>query len=185
MPEAGAVFLDRDGTIVEDPGFLHEPGKVRLLDGAATAIRRLNQAGISVVVVSNQSGIARGIYTAADYDAVQRRLVELLAAEGAHLDGSYYCPHYPDVTGPCACRKPGTKLFRDAAADLELDLSRSWFVGDRLSDVQPAAELGGRGILVATGESAGERGTHAAAARAQGIPVVPDLNAAAAIVLAG
>ena len=186
MPEAPrrAVFLDRDGTIVEDPGFLHEPEKVRLLAGAASAIRRLNQAGYPVVVVSNQSGIARGRYTVADYDAVQRRLVDLLAKEGAHLDGAYYCPHYPSVTGPCPCRKPGTKLFRDAAADLGLDLTRSWFVGDRFSDVQPAAELGGRAILVATGESAGAGGGHATAARAQGIPVVADLNAAVAIVTA-
>src|SRR2546429_620821 len=113
-----AVFLDRDGTIVEDPGFLHEPAKVRLLPGAAAAIRRLNDAGWLVATVSNQSGIARGLYDAAAYAAVQRRVVELLAAHGARLDGAYFCPHHPEITGPCECRKPGVRLFRGAAAAL-------------------------------------------------------------------
>ena len=96
-----AAFLDRDGTIVEDPGFLHEPGKVRLLPGVGAAIHRLNQAGWLVITVSNQSGIARGKYDATAYDAVQRRLVELLTAHGARLDGAYFCPHHPEITGPC------------------------------------------------------------------------------------
>jgi len=180
MPERRAVFLDRDGTIVEDPppGYLHEAGKVRLLPGAATAIHRLNESGFLVITVSNQSGIARGLYTVAEYTAVQRRLGELLGAHGAHLDGAYFCPHHPDVTGPCDCRKPGTRLFRDAAAALGIDLARSWFVGDRLSDVEPAAALGGRGLLVTTGE--GER--DAAAARGRGMKVAADLRAAAALV---
>lgn len=175
MAEHRAVFLDRDGTIVADPGFLHEPGKVRLLPGAADAIHRLNAAGLLVIVVTNQSGIARGRYSAADYAAVERRLAELLAAHGAHLDGAYFCPHHPDVTGPCACRKPGVKLFRDAAAALGVDLARSWYVGDRASDVEPAAVLGGTGILVTTGEGA----AHADAARAAGASVVSGLAAAA------
>ena len=106
---SNAVFLDRDGTIVEDAGFLHEPGKVKLLPGAAEAIRRLNQRGYLVICVTNQSGIARGLYTAAEYTAVQRRLTELLAAHDAHLDGSYFCPHHPQFTGPCECRKPDRK----------------------------------------------------------------------------
>ena len=183
MPERRAVFLDRDGTIVEDPppGYLHEPGKVRLLPGAAEAIRRLNTAGFLVVTVSNQSGIARGMYTVAEYAAVQRRLGELLAAHGARLDGAYFCPHHPDLTGPCDCRKPGAKLFRDAAAALGIDLPNSWFVGDRLSDVAPAATLGGRGVLVATGEGA----ENAAASRSRGVPVVADLAAAAALIVSG
>jgi len=175
-----AVFLDRDGTIVEDPGFLHEPDKVRLLPGAADAIHRLNLAGFLVVVVTNQSGIARGMYTALEYEAVQRRLTELLARQAAHLDGAWFCPHHPDLSGPCECRKPGTRLFRDAAGALGIDLTRSWYVGDRLSDVEPGAALGGRGILVRTGD--GER--HAAAARAQGIPVVADLAAAVDAIVA-
>jgi len=187
-PHSGhrAVFLDRDGTIVEDPGFLHEPGEVRLLPGAAAAIRRLNDAGWLVVTVSNQSGIARGVYDAAAYAAVQRRLVELLAAHGARLDGAYFCPHHPDITGPCDCRKPGVRLFRDAAAGLDLDLARCFWVGDRVSDVEPARGLGGgpgggHGLLVSTGRG----GEHVAAARALGFPVVSDLAAAAAEIVRG
>lgn len=174
-----AVFLDRDGTIVNDPGFLHEPGRVRLIPGAAEAVHRLNAAGLLVVVVTNQSGIARGRYTAADYAAVERRLAELLAAHDAHLDGAYYCPHHPDVTGPCECRKPGVKLFRDAATALGVDLARSWYVGDRVSDVQPAQTLGGTGILVTTGEGS----AYVDAARAAGATVAADLAAAADLIL--
>jgi len=170
------VFLDRDGTIVEDPGFLHEPDKVKLLPGAAAAIRQLNDHGFLVVVVTNQSGIARGLYTVAEYTAVQRRLSELLGAEGgAHLDGAYFCPHHPRFTGPCDCRKPATKLFRDAAQALDIDFTQSWWVGDRLTDVEPAAELGGNAILVATGEGNLNQGQ----ARSRGVTVVADLATAA------
>lgn len=171
---APAVFLDRDGTIVEDPGFLHEPGKVKLLPGAAEAVRRLNQRGFLVITVSNQSGIARGRYTVADYSAVQRRMAELLEGHGAHLDGTYFCPHHPQLTGPCECRKPGSKLFLEAQQALDIDFGRSWWVGDRLSDVQPALSLGGHGILVATGDG----NLHQGQARALGVMVVPDLSGA-------
>ena len=171
---AKAVFLDRDGTIVEDPGFLHEPEKVKLLPGAAEAMRRLNDAGYRVIIVTNQSGIARGRYTVADYEAVQRRLGELLAAHGARLDGAYFCPHHPLLSGPCECRKPGLKLFHDAQAAFDIDFSRSWWVGDRLSDVQPARLLGGEGILVATGEG----NLHQGQARALGVMIVADLGEA-------
>ncbi len=176
MPEARAVFLDRDGTILEDPGFLHEPGKVRLLPGAAEAIRQLNAAGFLVITVSNQSGIARGLYDVAAYHAVQRRLVELLTAHGARLEAAYFCPHHPGVGLPCSCRKPGTKLFLDARDALGIALTRSFWVGDRLSDVEPARALGGRGILVETGLGA----QHRAQAYALGATVVADLGAAAA-----
>ena len=175
-----AVFLDRDGTVIEETGYLHEPGKVKLLPGAAQAIKQLNESGFLAVTVSNQSGIARGLYTVADYAAVQRRLAELLEAQGggggAHLDGAYFCPHHPRFTGPCECRKPGLKLFRDAAAALDIDLKRSWWVGDRLSDVQPARALGGKAILVAAGEGNLDQGQ----ARAIGAKVVADLAAAVA-----
>jgi len=179
-PRGGAVFLDRDGTIVEDPGFLHEPEKVTLLPGAAEAIRRLNEAGYRVVIVTNQSGIARGRYTVADYEAVQRRLGELLAAKGARIDAAYFCPHHPLLSGPCECRKPGLKLFRDAQAAFDIDFSRSWWVGDRLSDVQPARLLGGEGILVATGEGNLQQGQ----ARALGVMLVADLASAVEKILA-
>ncbi|HEV2751687.1 MAG TPA: HAD family hydrolase [Gemmatimonadales bacterium] len=175
-----AVFLDRDGTIVEDPppGFLHEPDKVRLFPGAADAIRRLNDGNWLVIVVSNQSGIARGLYDAAAYEAVQRRLGELLAQHGARIDAAYFCPHHPEFTGPCECRKPGVKLFRDAEAALGLNLRHSYWVGDRLSDVTPANALGGRGLLVETGRGAMQVGK----ARALGFTVVADLAAAVAAI---
>jgi D,D-heptose 1,7-bisphosphate phosphatase len=181
MADAGrpAVFLDRDGTILADPGFLREPTQVRLLPGAAGAVRRLNDAGFLVVLVTNQSGIARGKLTIADYSAVQGRLSDLLSTQGARFDAAYYCPHHPDFTGPCECRKPGTLLFRQAAAARGIDFPSSFFIGDRLSDVEPARTLGGRGILVETGEGA----THAAAARELGLTVVADLGAAVDVVL--
>ncbi|MGH7645198.1 MAG: D-glycero-alpha-D-manno-heptose-1,7-bisphosphate 7-phosphatase [Gemmatimonadales bacterium] len=172
-----AAFLDRDGTLIEDPGFLHEPGRIRLLPGAAAAVRRLNQAGYLAVTVTNQSGIARGLYEVVDYQAVQRRLVELLLDHGARLDGAWYCPHHPAFTGPCPCRKPGTQLFREAAAELGIDLARAFWVGDRLSDVEPARVLGAgaaSGILVLTGEGAG----HREQAAVLGARVVADLAAA-------
>lgn len=171
-----AVFLDRDGTLIEDSGYVHEPAKVKLLPGVAQAIKQLNDHGFLVITVSNQSGIARGLYTVTDYEAVQQRLGALLAAHGARIDGAYFCPHHPRFTGPCECRKPGVKLFRDAAAAFDIDLSRSWWVGDRLTDVQPATVLGGNAILVATGES----NLHQGQARAMGVTVLSDLGAAVA-----
>jgi histidinol-phosphate phosphatase family protein len=143
-----AVFLDRDGTIIEDAGYLRDRDRVRLLPGAAQAIGRLNRAGIPAVVATNQSGIARGLLDEAAYQATRARLDRLLGDAGARLDGHYHCPHHPDITGPCDCRKPGLLLYRRAARDLGLDLEASWWIGDRPRDVEPATALGGRGILV-------------------------------------
>ena len=170
-----AAFLDRDGTLVEDPGFQRDPAGVRLLPGAGIAVRRLNAAGIVVVVVTNQSGIARGFITEAEYAAVERRIGELFALAGARIDATYHCPHYPEVGGPCECRKPGTLLYRRAASDLGLDLGASWGVGDRVSDLEPVRSLGGRALLVRTGT--GPR--HEAGARLAGYEVVADMEAAA------
>lgn len=143
-----AAFLDRDGTIIVDVDYPSRPEDVELLPGAAAAIRRLNEHGVAAVVVTNQSGIARGLFDEAAYERVRARLDVLLAAEGARLDASYHCPHHPDFGSPCDCRKPGTALHERAARDLGLDASRSLYVGDRLRDVLPALRLGGRGILV-------------------------------------
>jgi len=174
-----AVFLDRDGTLIEDRHYLRDPAQVRLLPGAAAAVRRLDQAGRPIVVVTNQSGIARGLLTEADYTAAARRLEELLAADGARLAGKYHCPHLPEISGPCECRKPGPLLYRRAADQLNLDLARSWWVGDRLRDIAGAARFGGRGLLVRTGAAASE----AEAAAAQGWPSVPDLATAVRTIL--
>ena len=136
MSPKPAVFLDRDGTIMRDTAYVREPDDVELLPGAAGAIRRLNEAPMPVIVVTNQSGIARGLLTEQDYERVRMRLDKLLTAEGARIDASYHCPHHPDFTGPCQCRKPGVKLFRQAAAEHDLDLSRSYYVGDQRRDVE-------------------------------------------------
>lgn len=149
-----AVFLDRDGTVVEDVGYLRDPGQMRLLPGAAAAIRQLNAGGWAVLVVTNQSGIARGLLSVDDYRRTERWLDALLEQEGAGLEAHYFCPHLPEVSGPCGCRKPGTLLYRQAAERFDLDLGRSWWVGDRARDVLPAEALGGRGILLTgAGES--------------------------------
>jgi D-glycero-D-manno-heptose 1,7-bisphosphate phosphatase len=146
-----AVFLDRDGTIIEDRDYLRDPDEVRLLPGAAAAVRRLNEAGLPAIVVTNQSGIARGLVTEAEYEATAARLDDLLAAGHARLDARYHCPHLPEITGACECRKPGVLLYERAARELGLELGRSWWVGDRLRDVEAATRFGGRGTLVLTG----------------------------------
>lgn len=158
-PVRPAVFLDRDGTIIQEREYLADPDGVELIPGVAAALGALAGLGYALVVVTNQSGIARGLYTEADFQAVQRRLEELLAADGVRFDAVYHCPHHPDVTGPCECRKPGTGMYRAAAAQLGLSTERSAYVGDRLRDVLPARELGGRGYLVLTGYGAAEAGS--------------------------
>ena len=148
MGERGAVFLDRDGTVIEDHHHLSDPAGVRLLPGAAEAVAELNRAGLPVLLVTNQSGIGRGIFTEADFAAVQARVEELLERAGAHLDGVYLCPHSPERQPPCDCRKPATALYRRAAAEHGIHFAASAYIGDRLRDVLPAAELGGTPILL-------------------------------------
>lgn len=143
-----AAFLDRDGTIIEDVDYIARPEQVRLRPTAAEAIALLNAHNVVVVVITNQSGIARGFFTVADYEAVQARVDQLLAERGAHIDASYYCPHHPDVNGPCDCRKPRTRLFDEAIAALGLAPAESMFAGDRARDVLPARAYGGTAFLV-------------------------------------
>jgi histidinol-phosphate phosphatase family protein len=153
MSARRAAFLDRDGTLIADAHYLADPAGIREVTGAAEAVRALNAEGVAVVVVTNQSGIARGLLTEADYAAVDAELRRRFAAHGAVIDASYHCPHHPDVTGPCGCRKPGTLLFERAAHDLDLDLGRSLYVGDRWRDVVPGLVLRGRPILVPSPET--------------------------------
>lgn len=143
-----AAFLDRDGTLIEDAHYLADPDAVRLLPGASAVVRALNAAGVLAIVVTNQSGIALGRITPRQYEGTRERLDRLLAAEGARLDATFHCPHHPAVTGPCACRKPGTLLYAQAARALGADLTRSLFVGDRHRDVAPGLALGGFARLV-------------------------------------
>jgi D-glycero-D-manno-heptose 1,7-bisphosphate phosphatase len=148
-----AAFLDRDGTLMYDFHFTDSPVDVVLIPGAGRALARLNAAGVPAILVTNQSGIARGFFTLADYERVNARLAELLLADGGHLDDAYVCPHHPDFSGPCACRKPGTLLFEEAAAAHGLDLAASVYIGDRFRDIEPGLTLGGTGILVPTDET--------------------------------
>lgn len=143
-----AAFLDRDGTIIRDANYPRDPKDVELLPGAAAAIRRLNDADIAVIIVTNQSGIARRLLSEADYDAVRARIDELLALENAHITATFMCPHHPDVTGECDCRKPGLGMYRAAIAAYAIDPARSVFIGDRHRDVSAAAALGGRAFLL-------------------------------------
>ena len=169
-----AAFLDRDGTIIEDTGFVHDANGVRLIEGSAEAIRRLNEAGWVVVVVTNQSGIARGLFTAKEYDVVAARIGALLAEQGARIDATYVCPHHPDITGPCECRKPGLKHYLAAAERFGINFTKSIFVGDRMSDLEPAVALGGTGILVLSGEGRPAKGE----AEKAGFEVARDLHEA-------
>ena len=148
-PLPSAVFLDRDGTIIEDRNYLSDPDEVELVSGAAEAIARINALLVPVIVVTNQSGIGRGYFTAGDHVAVTRRLDELLEARGSRIDATYHCPHAPE--DGCECRKPGLLLFRRAAEDHpEIDLSRSLYIGDRFRDIEPGVSLGGSAVLVPT-----------------------------------
>jgi D-glycero-D-manno-heptose 1,7-bisphosphate phosphatase len=153
-----AVFLDRDGTIIEDVGYLRDLSQIDLLPWSADAIGQLNAAGFAVVLITNQSGVARGYFDEAHVQATHASLDALLQARGARIDGYYYCPHYPQSRDPryalaCDCRKPASGLLRRAAADLDLDLARSWMVGDWWRDVEAGAGAGTRTILIRTGRS--------------------------------
>ena len=152
-----AVFLDRDGTLVEEVGYLHDPQQVVLIGGAAEAIRLLNEAHVPALLVVNQAGIGRGYYSEAQMWATQRALEEQLAAVGARCDGFYFCPHHPDEG--CECRKPRPGMLRQAAAEHGLELQASYLVGDKLSDLQAGRRAGCHAVLVRTGY--GERAQQA------------------------
>ncbi|HET7318622.1 MAG TPA: HAD family hydrolase [Nitrospirota bacterium] len=151
-----AVFLDRDGTVIEEVGYLSDLKQLRLIRGAAAAIRGLNDAGFKVVLVTNQSGVARGYFTEAFVRETHDLLEKMLGLEGAHLDGVYYCPHHPKAgnspyTAACDCRKPGTGMLEQAARDLGIDIRASFVVGDKWSDVELGQRAGAHSVLVGTG----------------------------------
>ncbi len=151
-----AVFLDRDGTINEEVNFVRRPEQLVLIPGAAEAVRTLNERGFLICVISNQSGVARGYLTEADLVPIHARLQEELGRAGAHLDRITYCPHHPTEGLPpyniaCRCRKPSPGMVEEAARELDIDLARSFLVGDRLADVQAARNAGVTSILVLTG----------------------------------
>jgi D-glycero-D-manno-heptose 1,7-bisphosphate phosphatase len=175
-----AVFIDRDGTLTEEVGYVNHPQRLNLLPRSAAAVRKLNEAGIAAVVATNQAGVARGYFSEEVMNAVNERLVDQLKLGGAHLDGLYVCPHHPTEGRPpfrtdCECRKPKPGLLLRAAQELDLDLAASTIVGDKASDLAVARPVGARSVLVLTGYGLGEweyRRAHFAAAPDH---VAPDL----------
>ena len=160
-----AVFLDRDGTINEEMGYINHIDRFCLLPRTAEAIRMINAHGFKVVVVTNQSGVARGLFPEVLVKEIHRKMEDLLRAEGAHIDGVYYCPHHPDFGPPeyrkrCTCRKPATGMIERACRDLGINPQESYMVGDRITDVEFAHKIGAKGILVLTGYGKGEVAYH-------------------------
>lgn len=144
-----AAFLDRDGTIIRDPGYVDDPADVELLPGVADAISLLNARSVPVVLVTNQSGIGRGYYTEDDFVAVQSEVERQLAMRGCAVEAVFHCPHDPE--SGCGCRKPALGMHREASEALGIELSEALYVGDKVSDVLPAVKTGGTGFLLRTG----------------------------------
>ena len=171
------MFLDRDGTIAEEVGYLNHLDRFRMFPFAGTAIRRWNEVGLAVIVVTNQSGVARGYFPESLVQEVNGRMRRELEAVGARLDGLYYCPH-GSVEG-CECRKPNTGMMERAAREHNLDLSRSFMVGDRYGDMQLAFRAGCRAVFVRSGYGLGEETWHAKEWPRQPDVIVDDLQRAA------
>lgn len=156
MKKSGAVFLDRDGTIIEEVGYLDDLNRLSVIPSAYEAIRKINGGGLKAVVISNQSGVARGLVTEAFVRETHDRLQNILLAQGAFIDRFYYCPHHPTAGEEpyrriCDCRKPSPGLLLQAAGELDIDLKKSYLVGDKCLDIEAARNAGIKGILVRTG----------------------------------
>jgi D,D-heptose 1,7-bisphosphate phosphatase len=155
-----AIFLDRDGTLNLEVNRVKTPEEFIIIDGVWDAIRLINQSGYRAILITNQAGIAMGMYTAEDLRQIHKKLATILGRHGAYLDAIYYCPHYPypeysggvsELQIPCSCRKPAAGLIRKAAEEFNLDLSRSWLVGDSTVDIHTAHNAHLRSVLVETG----------------------------------
>jgi len=176
-----AVFLDRDGTMIHDIGYLSRYDDVRWFGSTVDAIRMMNRAGFLVLVTTNQSGIGRGLYTEAALQSIHERMARYLEAGGAVVDGWFYCPHHPDAEieayrSVCTCRKPSPGMIQQAVRQFEIDLAYSFGIGDKLADLGAATAAGARGILVRTGYGESTMRAHPEAAGAS--HVAPDLMAA-------
>jgi D-glycero-D-manno-heptose 1,7-bisphosphate phosphatase len=165
-----AIFMDRDGTLSHEVGYVNHLSRFRLLPWTVDAVRLINESGWLAVVVTNQAGVARGYFPESLIHEVHASLRESLAAGGARLDGLYFCPHHPTVGEPpyrqdCECRKPRPGMLRRAEAELDVDLAHSWVVGDRMGDLELAWGVGARGAIVKTGYGLGELAYHVSRAR--------------------
>jgi D-glycero-D-manno-heptose 1,7-bisphosphate phosphatase len=156
-----AIFLDRDGTLNEEDGYITSPERFRLYSFAAEAVRLINQSGWKAIVLTNQSGVARDYFTETTLIEIHEQMKESLRLQGARIDAIYYCPHHPDYGPPlyrldCDCRKPRPGLAERAARDFNLDLNRCYVIGDRYRDIETGHAVGARGVLVMTGYGRGE-----------------------------
>lgn len=161
MDKEIAVFIDRDGTISEEIGYVNHPERFKLLPRSGQAIRMINEMGLKAVVVTNQAGVARGYFPEWMIQKVHDKMEGLLEKEGARLDAIYYCPHHPKAGEPpyradCECRKPRTGMIDSAAKDLNIDVKKSYMIGDKITDVEFAHRVGAKGIFVKTGYGRGE-----------------------------
>ena len=157
-----AVFLDRDGTIVEDVGYLNSPEQLQFIPGSIEAIKMLNEAGYKVVVITNQAGVARGLITENMLQTIDKTLHNWILNGGAHLDGVYYCPHHPEhgvypYKQACECRKPHPGLIKRAHRDLKIDLAQSYMIGDKATDLEAGKRAGTKTIFVTTGRGPEEK----------------------------
>jgi D-glycero-D-manno-heptose 1,7-bisphosphate phosphatase len=183
-----AVFIDRDGTISEEVGYINHPERFRLFPYAATAIKQLNESGWLAIVTTNQAGVARGYFAEDMIHAVHDRMTNELASDGARIDAIYYCAHHPSVGDPpyridCDCRKPKPGLITRAARDFNIDLSNSWVVGDRYSDIELAHNAGAKSALVLSGYGRGEWEHQSSSWTQQPDLVADDLLAAVALIV--
>ncbi|MDP1890329.1 MAG: HAD-IIIA family hydrolase, partial [Gemmatimonadaceae bacterium] len=163
--------------LIVDKNYLKDPSQVTLVPHAANAVRAFNYALVPVIIVSNQSGIARGLLSEQDYRAQRARIDDLLEERSAYVDDHYHCPHHPDITGPCECRKPGIGMFEQAIMEHQIDAASSIFIGDKLRDLLPAKAYGARGYLVPSSETSPE---DVQGAIAEGFELAPSLSDAAA-----
>ena len=150
------VFIDRDGTINREVNYLHKIEDLEILPGVAEGIEKLNKSGFTVIILTNQSGIARGYYGIDDMNNINNEIIRRLEKNEAKIDAIYFCPHHPngkvsEFTKKCNCRKPEPGLYLEAANDFDIDFKNSYAIGDKIRDLEPAKKLGGRGILVKTG----------------------------------
>jgi D-glycero-D-manno-heptose 1,7-bisphosphate phosphatase len=169
-----AFFIDRDGVIVVETDYLGHPDDVEIIPGVAEALKAIKAAGFLAIIVSNQSGVARGYYSESDVELVNHRIVEVLAEQGAVIDAFYHCPHHPKFSGDCDCRKPEPGMLLTAAEDHQIDPAKSYMIGDKISDVEAGRNAGcAESVLIKTGH-----GINEATGDLKGITVADDFAAA-------